>query len=379
MKLIDLLEEARNSTANLALQYDAYNLLYSKNIKDFLNDNNKDECVKFMLSAMESYVKNDISKDIIIPNKERANHCVITWLLGIGINNRLNILKKRRLSDALWTQTAAIHDYGYFSEYTKHNDTILSKIGTKYDLLTDKYNDDLLLCLNDMSVKKNELFSYNYFEIKQYFEYSKFLHREIIGEDYSHEMCDHGIIGACLIFDKYCRQIYKEKKNIIPITPDNDITKVQKIAAITIASHNIFKNSKKDNPTWKKQNKKLKMLGLDKLMTNSKYKIAKDNELLSLLSLVDTIECYKKFRRDETRSMVNTNTILDTIDISFSNKKEIIFDMSEFVKKTNRNENKDEIIEKTTSHIKSICNMKDWTSFKTKQISDYCVKIRWIS
>lgn len=380
MRLIDLLEESRNDWAELALQEDAFKTITSKDLSELLQHRNQDDCVKFMYSVLQSYIKEDLPKNYkLVHNKDRAQHCIVTYLMGIAINKRLKILKEDRLKSMLWVQASASHDYGYLSDRINNSDLELTDLNLKYNLFTDDYKEDFLIKLNDIKKRKKNFFTYTNDELMNYFQYSKFYHKKIEKRVApTKEQCDHGIVGACLIFDKYCRQTSKEKEK--GLEPNEEITDVQKIAAYNIASHNVFKNSQTYSQ-WKKIDKKLDELHLQKLKSDSNFRIEKKNELLTLLSLVDTIECYKIYQREGERSYVNLVKLLNCIEVNFNiNKRTMIFDINPYINyvkdnKRRSEEDKNAIVEITKKHFENICKLNNWTELVGKRIDDFSVEI----
>lgn len=72
-----------------------------------------DNCIAFIDNHLEFKGSN------IISNKHRASHIIVTWLLGIGIGQNMNIYDfngefGHQFKSKLWLQTAMIHDYGFF-------------------------------------------------------------------------------------------------------------------------------------------------------------------------------------------------------------------------------------------------------------------------
>lgn len=224
-----------------------------------------------------------------------ASHTLVTWLLGIKLANKFSLVitdssfNNQRFNQ-IWLMTSISHDYGYFKKELLEESFDLRTL--KYNLLTDHYDIDFLSCLNYLEVKSNfeNYFSYSYDEIKNYFEYSKQYQKD---RKYSpnHEKCDHGIVGACMLFNEYCEKC--DREILKGLNQSFVITQIRKIACIIGASHNIFKSSSIEQDNIYKKYK------LSKLLSTSAIRVRKENNILSLLSLVDTIECTKRFSTKE--------------------------------------------------------------------------------
>ena len=125
--------------------------------------------------------------------------------------------------------------------------------------------------------------------------------------------------------------------------------------------HNIFKSSSKECDR-KYPEGLLKKLGHD-----SSFRINRKTPLLLLLSLVDTIECVKKFGKKDQEDNGNKSfealTVLKSIFV-FSDKEKIEIDLSEFAKKM-----KKKGIDKE-EYWKSISTLSNWTELKVTEKDD---------
>lgn len=374
MKMIELLENAKKDI-NTLIQLNAEEMdkLNSIEFSYFINDD--DKCAEFveLVSSDFELLEKKENKFKILQRKDRASHSVITWLLGVGINNNLEIFGNGYHNcNLLWIQTSVNHDYGYYLDEIKDKRIKLEDIAQKYDLLADDYSniefDDLNQYLKNIRLSGyGNFFTYNPDIIKNYYDYKKewsIKHKE------KEEINDHGIVGACKLFRLYCEDAKSIVKKGGPL-PSITQMEIKKISCYNIASHNIFKSSsKKDDIAYKKHK-------LDTLTSTSPASIKKDNGLLMLLSLVDTIECYKRFSRKDKMGL-NSKTILEHTEINFSDKKlEISYKpLDDYIQKTNR---EIEIIEKMRDilkkHINGIVDLQKWTEFKTIKIDDFSVQI----
>lgn len=333
-------------------------------LSDFVKKHTYEELIKDddkCIELIEIITDEKIGFDI--PNKNRASHIVITCLLGIGLGEFFHLNHHMwfpgSTSYLIWMLTATLHDYGYFCKEIETK-TELDKFRGEYYLLQDVYSNERLAVVNDMYKKEaySEFLAYTYEEIENYHKYRINVHLD----DY--EQSDHGIIGGCKSFERYCNSKWIR-------TQLDSVAMVQahKIACITTASHNIYKsNSRKSDVIYKKY-------GLESLMKDAPIKVTKDKKLLLLLSLVDTIECTKRFsKRKEPKSFLQQNTTIKKVNIS-TDKNKVIVDYSNLychIEKRNNNEEMKASLEK---HIRSLAEICNWTDFKSKLIENYSVEI----
>ena len=100
-----------------------------------------------------------------------------------------------------------------------------------------------------------------------------------------------------------------------------------------------------------------------------------------MLSLVDTIECYKIYQREGERSYVNLVKLLNCIEVNFNiNKRTMIFDINPYINyvkdnKRRSEEDKNAIVEITKKHFENICKLNNWTELVGKRIDDFSVEI----
>lgn len=336
---------------NLGFEKPAYEFIKSTSYDNLMDDENK--CIEFISKVYEF----DISPDIFVYNKERAKHIIVTFLLGLGLKNIFD-LKESIDSDirynSIWIQSSMLHDYGYFIDEYKQSDLTIDDITSKYNLLTDEYNgvfDDL----NGLTKSGYKCyFPYEYEEIIKYFNYKK---------KYSKEINDHGIVGGCLAFEKYCIRVAKYDKKFyelkgIHYRPSHEINRQQKIACYTAATHNIFKSS------TKKTDKKYLEFDLKNLLSTSKKRIKVKNKLLMLLSLVDTIECSKRFsKRENPNEYLFQKTILENVVISTSNNS-ITIDYSNLFLHISKRKNNEALKRSFNYQMNSVKTIYKWTDFK---------------
>ena len=347
----------------IPLNEDAYNLISTTPFEEMIN--NDDKCLKLIQAALE--FKSGVARE----NRHRASHILVTWLLGIGMSSffKLDNSKdpfSKKFFPNLWLQTAMLHDYGYLCDEISNRDLALEDIVGEYDLLSDTYFDEDLSVICGMTANSQfaHYFTYSYQEIREYFAYGKHLHKKDILRP-GVELNDHGIVGACIAFRKYCEAVTKKKK----IKPSPAITQIQKIACIVAASHNIFKSSdaKTDNIYIQ--------FGLTNLLSSSEVRVNKENILLLLMSLVDTIECTKRFsQKSNPKQYLQQATTLKYVDVEIEDGLLISFSrLHTYIER----ERKSEEMKKTlNSHINGLRNISSWTSFSAEYNEDVPFDVR---
>lgn len=341
--------------------YDLFNLELSKmkvndkykNISNFISDDKA--CLNFIKEIIDDMVYDDSSIHKL--SQDRAKHIVITFLLGQVLKNFGGLYDEFSgvidfsdpiLNQKMWMYVSLYHDYGYFSEYIYKADLSYDSI-VKYRLFTDYYEFDELKSLNNFSLKYPKALCYTYDEILNYDKYARFYHCS----QNSEEKIDHGILGSILIFDRLIKK--KLKNNLL----NNWDFALLKSICLTISQHDIFKSDGKDSD--------LKYLEYDlkRLTSDSNLKISRQTPLLLFLSLVDTIECVKRFSKsgNNNERYLIVKTVLKGIKISI-NKNYISIDLTELKDKTeSKNLKYDE-------YVKAILDLEKWTEFEIDNIDN---------
>lgn len=344
----------------MQLDLKSFEIISSSKFKDLIDDDKK--CIELISSVLE------FSTEAIFMNRHRASHIIVTWVLGVGLSNFVKNGKVLtgffNLNETrLWLQTAIVHDYGYFCREIKSM-LPLETITKDYDLLTDTYYVDELRCLNGLSIHPEFrcFFLYDYNEIKNYYLYIQSWHRDMMKNSISDnksmfdDVSDHGIVGGCKAFSRYCKHI-TSLKNDHHYGSSDVITKIQKISCIIAASHNIFKSNTKE------KDEKYIEARLENLTSTSPVRITKANFLLLLLSLVDTIECTKRFSKKENpNEYLVQSTVLSRVDINVKeNEIQVDFDrLDRFILNERKSASMSKKLER---HIEAIVGLEDWTDF----------------
>lgn len=331
----------------------AFEFIKTTSYDALMDDENK--CIELISKNFEF----DVPKEAFVYNKERAKHIIVTYLLGLGLKKSFGLeepLDKGIRYNSIWLQSSMLHDYGYFIKQYKDENLSIKTLTSNYNLLTDDYT-GLFEILNGLTKTSYSVyFPYEYDEIEKYFEYKK---------KYCYEKNDHGIVGGCVAFSKYCEAVTKiHDLGELHQEPSISINIQQKIACYTAAAHNIFKSSKKEDDS------KYLDVHLDNLLSYSPKRITIKNKLLMLLSLVDTIECTKRFsKRENPNEYLIQKTILENVMIELKDNS-LIIDYSNLYKYINKRKNNDKLKEAFEYQMNAVRTIYEWTDFKCDAYSD---------
>lgn len=330
---------------------------------------NDDTCVSFIQYILhdEEFTEPEPGSDIYKFAKARARHSVITFLMGLvladfagitqeisecvaKVTRQVNIGKSTSYLKA-WMITSLYHDKGYYSKYLS-NDKLDYQKTFKHYLLTDYYNDQKLFCLNDFAKIHSYFFAHSYEQIACYDQYARGYHSR---KEDSFERLDHGILGGILVFNDLVRKALKTPKN------DMDFL-LAKACCVTIAQHNIFKSSSADKD-------KEYPIDLSYLYHDSPFRINIDTPLLLFLCLVDTLECVKKFSKEENeKSSLQTKTVLSSIALTI-NEDKICINLSELRRRINDKKNPT-FSETYANYRKGVAGLHAWTAFNSVPLDD---------
>lgn len=326
-----------------------------KDIDDFLY--NEDRCLKLLLHYLDlGYSPSD---QWLRNNLYRCQHIFVTFLMGLGLIQKFNLLKgvntiNNMPDEYLWMLTSVVHDYGYLKNGLTEMPE-LSGVDEKYNLLSDGFTFNQLSSTADYSENYPQFMTYSYDTIKKYYAYkSNRLAEARVSGRYNKdgETVDHGIYGACQCYKEYCDFYIKHEYPRSCIAPEDkredvaalgydhyrinerpEIVKLArtepvlyKTACLIAAQHNMFRSSNTDS------DKIYSQYGLDSLLSTTPVAVTRDNPLLYLLSIVDTIECTKGFEKmsipDSTKSFnLSIKTVLENVLIEL-NDDSIIVDYS---------------------------------------------------
>ena len=290
----------------------------------------------------------------------RARHSAVTFLLGLVFKQFGNlfdsiptIIDDYSSKNALkmWLITSLYHDCAYSSTYILRETLNLKNIFAPYLLADeDKYQDQQLACLHNYSHRFPNTLAHTYETILNYYNYSFYYHNK----DTSKEKSDHGVLGGTIMFSKLAQKAQKQK-NIADLT-------IIKACSLAVAQHNIFKAEKESDTIYPKY-------GLTTLLSTSSFKIQKEHALLLFLSLVDTIECVKKFSKSQNKEeYLQTLTVLGCIKAAVCDK-EITLDLSDLDKEITekRNQKNRSILERALKDYRNSLNsLNKWTTFSAK-------------
>lgn len=376
----NLLENALSENRDLFPDHEV-----NSEIIDGASEHNKKTCV-LLINEILGVDTADINNTDGV-TQDRAVHSMITFLLGMEIGkfrHLIDLIHKTGLEDygitapRLWMMTALAHDYGYSSRDIYKQDYDLSLALRDGNLLTDSYEEPFY-CLNDYSLHYPMYITYNYETIQNYFRYKQEVYAPGVKKahpDWAVEFSDHGIIGGCKLFQKYIRKCRRNIQNNSSSKNSDDLHLLYKTACILAAQHNIFRSySKKTDQLYSKYN-------LNQLLSTSPVAVTEKNPLLLLLSLVDTIECTKRFSQSSNpRKYFLSRTVLENILIEV-NENEIILDYSPLQEKAaTRDGDSSAEWNSFTSRLASARNgvstFDTWTAVKAEPVdgNEYVLRI----
>ncbi len=319
-------------------------------------------CAAFIRAILndDDYEIPDQNSDIYEFAKTRAQHSVITFLMGLifskfaGIsadimdtigflsneeNITLNFLRP-------WMITSLYHDKGYYSKYLQNGKLDYRKTFKHY-LFTDIYSEPELMFFDGFYELHRDVFAHTYDQILCYDQYARKYHAR---KKHAEEQLDHGILGGVIVFNDLVRNALKVQKT-------NSELKLAKACCLTIAQHNIFKsNSKETDNAYPAE--------LSYLYHDSPFRIRKRNPLLLFLCLVDTLECVKRFSKGENeKNSLQTKTVLSSIYLTV-NEDTIVIDYAKLHQKVDEKKNPD-FSETYIKYRDGVLSLNKWTEFKT--------------
>ena len=343
-----------------------------ESVREFIG--NDDKCLRLIYHFLD--LGRDDTTVLYKKNFNRASHIIVTFLLGIGIETEQKILEGVNVLNSmpdeyLWMLTALLHDYGYFRKELLVSKS-LDDLKLEYNLLTDQYLDKSLSCLNGYTNNYAQYCTYSYKTIKNYYEYRR---RHVFKGDENGEMNDHGIMGACLAFSQYVR-FYLKNETTKTLISNEYVATLQKTepllyktACLLASQHNMFRSESPEKDLEYRE------YGLTQLLSNTPILIDGRNPLLLMLSLVDTIECSKRFsKRTNRKKYLQTITILEKTSIEVS-KEQIVIDYTELHQYMNKKD-RIELLSQLDRHIKNISGLGSWTSCDAYEIEPYVVVIQ---
>lgn len=343
-----------------------------RQLENFITDDKKSADFITNLTGNFKFETPEQSSPLYSVAQVRARHSVISFLMGLvfkdfhdldkKIENMLKVKERKDDFQKLWLMTSLNHDRGYTSQLIS-NESIDYEKKFKWYLLTDRYEDSKLGCLNGFANKYRSVFAYTYDEILAYDRYAKNFHTEryIDSGGVEIERVDHGVLGGAIVFNELTKEYLKG-------TQDNQgELLIIKSSSAAITQHNFFKSADA------KRDEKYP-LELEKLKSTSKFRIGAETPLLFLLSLVDTVECAKRLSKKENQNdYLQTLTVLEkikveisleSITINFSELRKVIY------KKSTLANNLDE-------HLKCIEKLSYWTKTRVEEINPDELRIKY--
>lgn len=328
--------------------WDYYNRNNNQKIQDW---NDEQEHRKFIEDFFEISKKENILNDfkIKVNDLSRNIHTNSVYFLGALFYEKLNLkeLEKYERNDLskqfhfIWFLSALVHDFYHDKERKQESFPEINE-----DINSIKVENKLLAYIkeNKKIVEKNEKNEKLFKTIPNYFIY-RFRDGRI----------DHGIISGIKLFDLLeTNRVEKKSRNENTLYWKPDLTPLYAQASLSIAMHNIWSSGEKEEIKEKYRN-----LGLESLITGESdiFPISiKDNPLLFLLGLVDTIEPIKTF------NCVEPQYVLENILIDFDENKITI-------------SNKETSILNFERLIKNVKGLKDWLDVELPDIDNSINKI----
>ena len=348
-----------------------------RSLKSFITDGKKSAA--FIQTVLDDEVfeiqdeNGKLNEELYEIAEMRARHSAITFLLGLVFKQFGNLFDSiptiigdysSKSALKMWLITSLYHDCAYSSKYILRETLNLKNIFAPYLLADeDKYQDQQLACLHNYSHRFPNTLAHTYETILNYYNYSFYYHNYYHKKDTSKEKSDHGVLGGTIMFSKLAQKAQKQK-NIADLT-------IIKACSLAVAQHNIFKAEKQSDTIYQKY-------GLTTLLSTSSFKIQKEHTLLLFLSLVDTIECVKKFSKSQNKEgYLQTLTVLGCIKAAVCDK-EITLDLSDLDKEITekRVPGKSDILETALNNYRNSLNsLNKWTTFSAKSAPENINKI----
>ena len=338
-------------------------------LEDFINHD--EESAEFITSLSDGFEFRmpDSNSSLYSVAQSRARHSSISFLMGLvfeefgGLMQAVGELlypEKPECKYDLWRLTALNHDRGYTSDHLRDSDLKYEE-KFQYALLCDSYEENVLKPWGVDATPPHTL-AYTYEEIKGYDSYARKLHTTIWKDD--KERIDHGILGGYILFNEMIKKCKK----------DSGISKFDwlqmRCGSLTIAQHNIFKSPPKTDPGYRKDtDEMLENEGLFRLMSDSDLRVSSKTPLLLLLSIVDTIECVKRFSKSETDGRyLQTLTVLRSIQVEVS-KERIVLGFSQLREEIKR-KNDPSLMKLFDGHLDCLSNLSTWTTLFAERSGD---------
>lgn len=330
----------------------------------------KDEkCRKFLKLLLSDDVEMpQQNSPVYYISKGRISHSIVNYLLGrvfsqfSDIYGDINAVLEPVCStkedvEKLWLITALYHDIGYLQKEIIDNTLDYKKYN--YYLYTDEmYQGDRMHPLHKFSEFYPRSMAYSY---EQILDYDVFDRERRMREGETTERLNHGIFGGAYLFNRLMDKAEKAS--------DRDNMLIIKATCMNIAQHNIFKSSSSEIDEQLSAYTSLAMLHKD-----TDFKINKTSPLLLYLSLIDTVECVKRFSKScNKKSFLQTESVLTNVKAEV-NKNSIKLDYSNLLDKIQEKNliNEENILLNTYKNYIN-CNIKglrEWTIFNTNIFSD---------
>ena len=330
-----------------------------QSLEQFITNGKKSAAFIRTISNDESFNIPDEASELYEVAEMRARHSAVTFLVGLvlkrfgglfdsipmTVNNQSTVNAMQ-----MWLITSLYHDKAYSSTYIKRKDLDIKKSFPPF-LLTDNYTDSRLDSLCDYSQLFPNALAHTYETILNYDDYAIEYHNN---HD-SNEKRDHGILGGAMMFSELVSKSLNQK-----ITRDLPAIKA---CSLAVAQHNIFKSD------GIKRDFDYKRHHLNTLLSASPFRIQKEKSLLLFLSLIDTIECVKKFSKSQNeKKYLETLTTLKHIKVVITDAQ-IFVDLSGLSEEIKKKKS-DELDKAFNDYKNALKGFGNWTTISAESKLD---------
>lgn len=360
MKNEDLPEKEKDTSLKDLIEIELQNLKLPpefQSLEQFITDGKRSAAFIRAISNDESFDIPDESSELYEVAEMRARHSAVTFLVGLVLRHFGGLfdsipttVNNQSAANAMqmWLITSLYHDKAYSSTYIKRKDLDIKKLFSPF-LLTDDYADSRLECLRDYSHLFPNSLAHTYETILNYDDYAIEYHNS----HKSNEKRDHGILGGAMMFGELVSKSLKQKSVV-------DLPTI-KACSLAVAQHNIFKNTEKDEGKRIALDHTYRRHSLFTLMSDSSFRIQRNNSLLLFLSLVDTIECVKKFSKSQNeKKYLETLTTLKHIKVVISSDQ-IVINLSGLAKEIKKKKST-ELENALIAYKDALAGFSDWTA-----------------
>ena len=345
-------------------------------IEEFITDDKRSASFISSITDGLQYNVPDDNNALYMVAQVRARHSAISFLLGLSFMKFGKLYENvgtaidsdgKDINYRLWLMTSLNHDRAYSSERLMDHSLNIKKTYQPY-LLDTNYNDETLSPLDNFEMNYPTYYAYSSKTIEAYDAYSRGYHTRRSKINSELERIDHGILGGAILFQEMVKKYRKSNLS------DPCELLIIKASGVSIAQHNIYKSPNKEIDKY------YESIGcLEQLFSTSDYRITKETPLLLLLSLVDTIECVKRFSKgNNSSSSLETLTVLKAVKADVT-AEELTLDFSSLREAILEKRNSDKLLDEFNKHLNAIKTINTWTEVEVDDCENediICLKIR---